>query len=66
MLLIKVKKPIDGYKEGDEVQVATDDAGIPLARSWRRRLADAEHDGCCEIVKPRKVKRNKPQENADG
>lgn len=66
MLLIKVKKPVDGYKEGDEVEVATDDAGTPLARSWRRRLADAEHDGCCEIVKPRKVKRTKPQETNDG
>jgi hypothetical protein len=66
MLLIRVKKPIDGYKEGDEVKVATDPAGIPLARSWRRALAAAELDGCCEIVKPRKVKRNKPQESNDG
>jgi hypothetical protein len=66
MLYIRVNKPIEGYKVGDEVPVATDEAGTPLARNWRRRLADAEHDGCCEIIKPRKIKRTKPQENADG
>ena len=66
MILIRVKKPVDGYKEGDEVRVATDDAGIPLARSWRRRLADAKLDGCCEIVTPRRVNRKKPQEKTDG
>jgi len=66
MIVIRVNKPVDGFKEGDEVKVTTDDAGIPLDRSWRRRLADAKQDGCCEIVKPRKVKRNKPQEKTDG
>ena len=66
MIVIKVNKPVDGYKEGEEVRVATDDAGTPLARSWRRRLADAKLDGCCEIMKPRKVKRTKPQEKIDG
>ena len=31
-------------------EIDADDNGVPLDHHWRRRLRDAEHDGCCEVV----------------
>jgi hypothetical protein len=59
---IKVHKPFGGYNEGQVVEVTFKD-GIPASREWRRRLRDAELDGCCEILKSRK---KKPVEATDG
>lgn len=52
-LKIKVLKEFDGHKAGEEVSVPCDQHSIPLARSWRRRLKDAERDKCCEVVVPK-------------
>ncbi len=46
---IRILKPIEGYSPPAIVRVASK-WGVPKARNWRRRLKDAETDGCCEIV----------------
>lgn len=49
---IKVLKNLGDYKAGDLIKVPADGDGAPFDSFWRRRLKDAEQDGCCEIVKP--------------
>ena len=41
------------------VDVKTDSNGTPLDRFWRKRLKDAEIDGCVEVVKPKSTKESK-------
>lgn len=49
-ICVKVLKPFDGHKVGDEVTVPCDSEGTPVDRSWRRRFKDAETDECCKII----------------
>ena len=49
---IKLNKHLGTFRKGSIVNVDCDAHGIPLDQFWRRRLADAKIDNCCEIVKP--------------
>lgn len=42
---------VAGFAPGEVVPIEVDETGIPLALEWRRRLRDAERDGCCEVEK---------------
>lgn len=53
---VRVNKPIPPHGLGDVVPVPIDEHGTPLDQQWRRRLKDAETDGCCEIVEEPKPK----------
>ena len=48
--------PIGNRQADSTVRVKVDANGTPIDRFWRRRLKDAEHDGCCEIIKSRAKK----------
>ena len=48
---IEIKKQMANHAVGDIVELNADDNGVPLDFHWRRRLKDAEIDGCCEVVK---------------
>jgi hypothetical protein len=52
---ILVKGGIPGYAAGSEIEVDADEEGTPLDLHWRRRLKDAEIDGCCEVVVERET-----------
>lgn len=39
---------LPGFSEGEEVVLPADEHGTPLDQYWRRRLRDAEKDGCVE------------------
>ena len=39
-----------GFSEGQVLTLPCDAKGTPRDRFWRRRLKDAAHDNCCEIV----------------
>lgn len=63
---VRINKPFSGYAEGQVVKVPTDDSGTPLSVEWRRRLKDAAHDRCCEVVKPKSQKKAaKPSKSED-
>lgn len=47
---IRVKAALPGYEPGQVVRVGVDGEGTPLELFWRRRLADAARDGCCEVL----------------
>lgn len=38
------------FKEGQELEIATDDSGIPVEKAWRRMIKDAALDGNIEEV----------------
>jgi len=61
MVNVRINKTFGPYKAGQVVKVATTEAGIPLDVYWRRRLADAATDGCCELEQatPSKTRRSK-------
>jgi hypothetical protein len=46
---IKVNHGIPGYASGVVVEIEARD-GVPTDENWRRRISDAETDGCCELV----------------
>lgn len=52
---VRINKPFDGYKAGQMVRVEVDADGCPLRAEWRRRLADAKEDQCCEVVDAQSV-----------
>lgn len=49
---VKVKGTLPGFPVGQVVTVITDEHGTPLLEYWRRRLKDANIDGCVEVVLP--------------
>jgi len=51
---LKLNTPLRGHKAGNIVTVKADDNGNVLDSYWRRRLKDAETDGCVEVVKESK------------
>ncbi len=48
--LVQVNADIGGKKSGDKFMIEFID-DIPVSGFWRRRLRDAEIDGCIELVK---------------
>ena len=46
---IKLNKDLLGLKAGRKLSIRDVD-GIPTERYWRRRLKDAKHDNCIEVV----------------
>lgn len=61
---IKVNKDLGPYTKGQVVTVELDNDGVPTSTYWRRRLTDAKHDGCCELVQPRQ--KTKEKDNTRG
>jgi len=60
MVNIHIKKTFGPYQAGQVVKVVADTQGTPMDAYWRRRLADAVTDGCCELEQlqaPSKTKR---------
>lgn len=47
---IRLNKDMLGFKSGRELVIDVDENGTALDKNWRRRLADAEHDGHISIV----------------
>lgn len=62
---IRINKPFGGYAEGQVVRAQADDAGTPLELIWRRRLKDAERDGCCEVIKEGGPRPNRKSKRAE-
>jgi len=58
---IKCNTKILKHEEGSRVQVKSVN-GVPTDSFWRRRLADAEIDGCCEVFSDAPVKEEKKSE----
>lgn len=52
---IEIMKDLGQFKEGQIVTVK-DKKGIPCDIFWRRRLEDAELDGCVKIHKKKRSK----------
>lgn len=52
---IEIMKDFGKYKEGQIVGVNAIN-GVPCDIFWRRRLADAELDGCVKIIKKKRSK----------
>lgn len=48
----------------DEIIEVPDIDGIPSEQYWRRRLKDAQTDGCCEVAQPEPTKHNKKRSQA--
>lgn len=55
---VRILKPFGGYNTGQVVRVEVDADGCPLRAEWRRRLADAKEDQCCEIVDAQAVEQS--------
>ena len=60
---IKVLKDLPKFKAGTVVNVKDKD-GIPLDVFWRRRLADAKQDECCEPVEEKSATEPEPKAEA--
>lgn len=52
---LEIKKPFDNYTVGQIVPVKAV-RGLPIDVYWRRRLKDAELDGCVQIIKEKRSK----------
>ena len=56
---LKINKSLGEYKADTVVFIMCDEDGTPLRKFWRRRLRDAEKDGCVEwadkVAKKRKT-----------
>lgn len=61
-ILVRVLGAIPPHEKGSVIRVRCDSEGTPLELQWRRRLKDAERDGCCEIVQ---VEEEKVLESTD-
>jgi hypothetical protein len=51
---LKLNKDLGGKKAGTIIALEIDSNKVIVDRYWRRRLEDAEIDGCVEIVKVEK------------
>ena len=56
----KAAVAIHGLRPGAQTQIEVDDAGVPLDKHWRRRIADSELDGAIKFVPAEKPKVKKP------
>ena len=56
---VKINKPFGAYTQGSKVTIDVDVRGKPIAQQWRKRLADASIDQCCEIVYEQKTMSSK-------
>ena len=58
--VLKIKDGMTIHGKTGEVKIRVDKSGTPIDKNWRRRIKDAEIDGCVEVVKPAtKKKENK-------
>ena len=48
---IQINKQLGELSPGQVINLEAAN-GVPLSVYWRRRLKDAEHDQCCQIVQP--------------
>lgn len=53
-ITIRVLKQFPSGQKPDSLHQVAMRKGAPADRFWRRRLKDAETDGCCEIVPEQK------------
>lgn len=51
-----------GYKAGTQINIKTDDRGMPVEKYYRRRLKDAGFDNCIELADIKKLKSEKPKQ----
>ena len=58
---IKVKKELGQFKVG--MIITVNEQNRQQSRYWRRRLKDAETDGCCEIFQEPKSKKSIKESN---
>jgi hypothetical protein len=56
MIKLKINKTFLNYKEGQIINLQTDNNGNVLDRFWRNRIKDSQYDNCCEIVPEKKKK----------
>ncbi len=58
---MKIKVLADSFPgmTRDEIVEVPEVDGIPSEQFWRRRLKDAQTDGCCEVVQPEPEKSSK-------
>jgi len=56
---IKLNADLSTHKAGVELDIKTDENGIPLEKYWRRRFRDAKIDNCIEIKKTKKKNTSK-------
>lgn len=49
-ILIKIHKPFGPYVKGQVKKVYADEHGNPIDPYFRKRLRDAQHDYCCEVI----------------
>ena len=63
---VKAACGVNGYDQGQKVNIQTDQNGIPLDRQWRKRLRDSETDGCIKLVTSKNRKAKKVTETKKG
>lgn len=57
---LKLNVAMAGFTPGSVITIGIDENGVPTDKYWRRRLADAAHDNCVELVKePKSTKSSK-------
>lgn len=61
-LMLKLNVALRGHRAGEIIRLRTDNNGIMLDTYWRRRLKDAEIDGCVEIMNTPKKQTKKSDE----
>jgi hypothetical protein len=54
------------HKNGDIVTLPTVAKGVPKDLYWRRRIKDAEIDGCVKIVEDAPAPKKRKSEKSDG
>lgn len=65
MLDIHIKRTLGPHQAGQIVRVESDANGVPMDQYWRRRLIDAQHDDCCEVVKPEPAPKRRASSKED-
>lgn len=50
-LRLKLNAPLGGFPAGREIEIDTDNTGVPLEKYWRDRIKDSAIDHCVSIVK---------------
>lgn len=56
-LVLEVKKNLGKYKPGEKIIAICDGNGVPFSPVLRRYLADAEIDGCMEVIEDSREKK---------
>jgi len=51
---LQINKPLQGLQKGATIKLVADENSLPVDNYWRRRLKDADQDGCVEILASKK------------